>query len=160
VEAGVSVVSVSAGSYQSWDTHNDNFGILRAKLPVYDQAVSALITDVLERGLDRDVVVVLWGEMGRTPLISPFGPGYPPNGRHHWPTGCALIAGGGLRMGQVIGETDDRAGSPKGLGFTVQHVLATLYHVLGINPDTTTLTDHSGRPHHLLNNTEKIAALI
>jgi hypothetical protein len=173
VEAGVSVVSVSAGfpvqisniahdaNPHQWDNHRNILTVLRAKLPIYDQAVSALITDIFERGLDRDVAVVLWGEMGRTPLISPFGPNGPSDGRHHWPeAGCALIAGGSLRMGQVIGETDRRAERPKGRGFTVQHVLATLYHVLGINPDRTTLTDHSGRPHHLLDNPEKIAALI
>jgi hypothetical protein len=166
VEAGVSVVSVAArfpvriggGIFDpgGWDTHGYNFKILRAKLPIYDQAVFALLTDLHARGLNQDVAVVILGEFGRTPKIGDS----TPDGRGHWQTaGCVLIAGGGLKMGQVIGETDRRAENPRGRPFTPQHVLATLYHVLGIDP-TTTLTDHGGRPQPLLDRPEKIAALI
>jgi hypothetical protein len=166
VEAGVSVVSVAArfpvrlgggiNDPGGWDTHGSNFKILRAKLPIYDQAVYALIADLHARGLDQDVAVVIWGEFGRTPRIGDS----TPDGRGHWQTaGCALLAGGGLRMGQVVGETDRRAENPRGRPYTPQHVLATLYHVLGIDP-ALTLSDHSGRPQPLLDRPEPIAALI
>jgi hypothetical protein len=154
VEAGVSLVSVAFLNH--WDSHADNFKFLRAKLPRYDQAVYALITDLHERGLDKDVAVVIWGEFGRTPKIGDV----TPDGRGHWPeAGCALIAGGGLRMGQVVGETDRRAERSRGRAFTSQRVLATLYHVLGIDP-AETFPDHAGRPQYILDNCEKIAELV
>jgi hypothetical protein len=166
VEAGVSVVSVAArfpvrlgggiNDPGGWDTHGSNFKILRAKLPIYDQAVAALLEDLHVRGLEKDVALVIWGEFGRTPRIGDS----TPDGRGHWQTaGCALMAGGGLRMGQVVGETDRRAENPRGRPCTPQQVLATLYHVLGIDP-ATTLPDHSGRPQPLLDQPEPIAALI
>ena len=146
VEAGVSVVSVAArfpvripgvNDPGGWDTHGNNFKILRAKLPAYDRAVYALLTDLHERGLDQDVAVVIWGEFGRTPKIGDS----TMDGRGHWnESGCALIAGGGLRMGQVVGETDARAERPRFRRYTPPDVLATLYHVLGIDPATTALT--------------------
>jgi uncharacterized protein (DUF1501 family) len=162
----VSVVSVAArfsvrvGAVNDpggWDTHGHNFTLLRAKLPIYDQAVSALITDLHERGLGDDVAVVIWGEFGRTPKIGDS----TSDGRGHWPNAsCALIAGGGLRMGQAVGETDPRAENARFRPFTPQDVLATLYHVLGINADTTSLTDHSGRPQYLVDHGTKIAPLV
>jgi uncharacterized protein (DUF1501 family) len=103
------------------------------------------------------VAVIIWGEFGRTPRIGDS----TPDGRGHWPAaGCVLIAGGGLRMGQVVGATDPRAENPRGRPFTPQHVLATLYHVLGIDPAVTTLRDHNGRPQYLLDRPEPIAALL
>jgi hypothetical protein len=166
VEAGVSVVTVASRfpvrvpgipDPGGWDTHGSNFTLLRAKLPIYDQAVSALLTDLHVRGLDQDVAVVIWGEFGRTPRIGDS----TPDGRGHWhEAGCALLAGGGLRTGQVVGQTDARAERPRSRRYTPQHVLATLYHVLGIDPTTTTITDHSGRPQYLLDRPEKIAALV
>jgi hypothetical protein len=167
VEAGVSVVSVAArfpvrlgggvNDPGGWDTHGYNFQILRAKLPIYDQAVYALISDLHERGLDQDVAVVTWGEFGRTPRIGDS----TPDGRGHWhESGCALLAGGGLRTGQIVGETDARGERPRFRRYTPQHVLATLYDVLGIDPAATTLTDHAGRPQYLLDRPEKIAALL
>ena len=167
VEAGVSVVSVAArfpvrlggGVFDpgGWDTHGHNFKLLRAKLPIYDRGVSALISDLHVRGLHQDVAVVIWGEFGRTPKIGDS----TADGRGHWPdAGFALMAGGGLRMGQVVGATDRRAERPRGQAYTPQHVLATLYHVLGIDPATTVLKDHSGRPQYLLDHPEKIAPLI
>jgi hypothetical protein len=166
VEAGVTVVSVAArfpvrigggiNDPGGWDTHGHNFTILRAKLPMYDQAVSALLSDLDDRGLLRDVAVVIWGEFGRTPRIGDS----TPDGRGHWhESGFALLAGGGLCTGQVVGETDARGERPRFRRYTPQHVLATLYHVLGIDPAGTTLPDHSGRPQYLLDRPERITAL-
>jgi hypothetical protein len=167
VEAGVSVVSVAArfpvnigggiNDPGGWDTHGYNFKLLRAKLPIYDQAVYALLTDLHDRGLANDVAVVIWGEFGRTPKIGDS----TPDGRGHWhESGCALIAGGGLRNGQVIGETDHRGERPRSHRYTPQDVLATLYHTLGIDPASTTLNDFTGRPQYLIDRGEKIDGLI
>ena len=166
VEAGVSVVSVASrfpvripdvNDPGGWDTHGSNFKILRAKLPMYDQAVCALLTDLADRGLDKDVAVVIWGEFGRTPKIGDS----TPDGRGHWqPAGCVLLAGGGLRTGQVVGETDRRAENPRFRHYTAQNVLATLYHVLGIDAGAITLPDFGGRPQYLLDDPEPIAALV
>jgi hypothetical protein len=156
VEAGVSVVSLDAFS---WDTHSDNFPICRRQLPLLDQMLSALISDLSDRGLDRDVAVVMWGEFGRTPKIY-FEPGKKTAGRdHHGPANFALFAGGGLKMGQVIGATDSRGERPKGAPYRPQNVLATLYRVLGIDP-LTTIPDHSGRPIYVLDEREPITELI
>ena len=167
VEAGVTVVSVAArfpvnigggiNDPGGWDTHGSNFKLLRAKLPIYDQAVYALLSDLHDRGLDKDVAVVIWGEFGRTPKIGDV----TPDGRGHWhESGCALLAGGGLRMGQVVGETDARAERPRAHRYTPQDVLATLYHVLGIDPRATTLNDFTGRPQYLIDRGERIDPLI
>jgi hypothetical protein len=156
VEAGVSVVSLDAFS---WDTHSDNFPICRRQLPLLDQMLAALVSDLSERGLDKDVVVVMWGEFGRSPKIY-FEPGKKTAGRdHHGPANFVLFAGGGLRMGQVIGATDARGERPKGTPYRPQNVLATLYRVLGIDPQTT-LPDHTGRPMYLLDDREPIAELL
>src|SRR5262249_10260241 len=133
------------------------FECLRLVLPQLDQSIYALVTDLHERGLDRDVAVVVWGEMGRTPRVGTQRGTV--GGRDHWPqSGFALMAGGGLQMGQVVGATDPRGERPSGMPYTPQNVLATLYHVLGIDP-VTTLPDHSGRPIYLLDEREKIAEL-
>jgi len=165
VEAGVSVVTCSAAGTMfpggDWDTHagtdqrsETNFQNLRRKLPEYDKAVHALVTDIYERGLDKDVAVVIWGEFGRTPKINKTG------GRDHWaPAGNVLIAGGGLKMGQVIGDTGSKAERSKTTVYTPSHVLATLYRVLGIDPETT-LPDFTGRPIYLLDDRESIAELV
>jgi hypothetical protein len=165
VEAGVSVVTVGlSGSlgYGLWDTHGNNansqtetnFGVLRRLLPLYDQAIHALVTDMHDRSLDQDVCVAIWGEFGRTPKINQFA------GRDHWPSaGFTLFAGGGLQMGQVIGETDARGDRARTRPVKSSHVLATLYHVLGIDP-ATTVPDFSGRPMYVLDDREKISELI
>jgi hypothetical protein len=156
VEAGVSVVSLDVFS---WDTHSDNFPICRRQLPLLDQMLSALVSDLAERGLDKDVVVVMWGEFGRTPKIY-FEPGKTSAGRdHHGPANFVLFAGGGLKMGQTIGATDSRGERPRGAPYRPQNVLATVYHVLGIDPETTT-PDHNGRPVYLLDDREPIAELV
>jgi hypothetical protein len=154
VEAGVSVVTLGFTRAPGWDTHKDNFRTLRILLPELDRAVHALLTDLCDRGLHDDVAVLLWGEFGRSPRITADA------GRDHWPeAGCALLSGGGLRMGQVVGATDRRGEHPLGRPCTPQNVLATLYHVLGIDP-ALTLPDYNGRPTPLLDERDKIEPLL
>ncbi|HTI51987.1 MAG TPA: DUF1501 domain-containing protein [Planctomycetaceae bacterium] len=126
VEAGVRCVTVA---YGFWDTHGNNFGHLRGNLPMLDKGISALIQDLHDRGLENDVTVAVWGEFGRTPKINNDA------GRDHGPrVNGALLAGGGLRTGQVIGSTDALADSAKDRPVPYQDVLATLYRCLGIDP--------------------------
>jgi len=165
VEAGVPVVSLTPRNRKpgpmcngEWDHHDHIFRCLKTVLPQYDQSIYALVTDLHDRGLDRDVVVVVWGEMGRTPRVGTQRG--TTGGRDHWPqSGFALMACGGLQMGQVVGATDARGENPRGRPYTPQNVLATLYHVLGIDPGST-LPDHQGRPVHLLDDGEKVKELI
>jgi hypothetical protein len=172
VEAGVPVVTLTFGgvvpasvckdniSATSWDTHQNGFPCLRAKLPLLDRAVYALITDLHDRGLDRDVTVMIGGEMGRFPQVGKGGCGASPDGRGHWTqAGFSLIAGGGLRTGQVVGRTDKRAERPVGTPYTPQNLLATLYRALEIDP-ATTLPNYSGRPVYLLDDCEPIKELV
>jgi uncharacterized protein (DUF1501 family) len=114
------------------------------------------VEDLHERGLDRDVSVVVWGEFGRTPRINPQG------GRDHWPNvACALLAGGGMRTGQVIGSTNRLAERAKDRPVTFQEVFATLYHNIGIDINRATVTDFTGRPQYLVDsNTQPIRELI
>jgi hypothetical protein len=172
VEAGVPVVTLTFGgvvptsickdniSASSWDTHQHGFPCLRAKLPRLDRAIYALITDLHARGLDRDVTVVIGGEMGRFPVVGKGGCGASPDGRGHWTqAGFSLISGGGLQMGQVIGRTDKHAERPVGNPYTPQNLLATIYRALGIDL-ATTLPDHTGRPIYLLDDCEPIKELL
>jgi hypothetical protein len=126
VEAGVTYVTVNMGG---WDTHGNNFNELKTRLlPRYDRALAALVEDIYERGLDKKVLVLSYGEFGRTPRINKDA------GRDHWPGAMSVVfAGGGLKMGQVIGSTDPRAEFPKTRAVGPQDVLATMYHVLGID---------------------------
>ena len=142
VEAGCRVVTLNFGR---WDFHSKNFSEARdTHLPYFDQALSALIEDIYERGLGDDVSVVAWGEFGRTPRINKNA------GRDHWPqVGGGLVAGGGMRTGQVIGATDKHAGHPVERRTHFGEVIATLYHQMGINPRTTTVPDLSGRPQYV-----------
>jgi len=159
VQAGVSVVTVPLPG-GSWDHHKDNFTKIRKQMPILDRGLHALLTDLHERGLDKDVAVVVWGEFGRTPRIgaATSGNSYE-NGRDHWPeTGFALMAGCGLKTGQVVGETDARAERAKGKPYRPCHVLATLYHALGIDPGRT-LPNFSGRPTVLVDDQEVIGPL-
>ncbi len=155
VEAGIPIVTLEA--FGEWDTHGNNFATLRRLAPTVDRGISALITDLHERGLADDVAVVMWGEFGRSPRISTYN--NTPGRDHHGNANFALFAGGGLRTGQVIGATDDRGERPVDTPYTPQNVLATLYHVLGIDP-ATTLPDHFGRPMYLLDDREQIRELI
>jgi uncharacterized protein (DUF1501 family) len=110
-----------------------------------DQGLSALLLDLHERGLEKDVSVVVWGEFGRTPTINKDG------GRDHWPRVCfSLLSGGGLRHGQVIGATDRLGGEAIERPVQFGEVFATLYHALGIDVSKTTVPDLSGRPQFLV----------
>jgi hypothetical protein len=152
IEAGARVVTLN---YSKWDWHGgrnaegraDNSIFTREKedFPVFDQCVSALVEDLHQRGLDQDCTVVILGEFGRTPRISAQ------VGRDHWPqVNCALLAGGGMKTGQVIGATDKIAGEAARRPVTFGELFATLYHNLGIDVNTTTLPDLAGRPQYLV----------
>ncbi|HXG08284.1 MAG TPA: DUF1501 domain-containing protein [Gemmataceae bacterium] len=152
IEAGVGCVTLA---YGSWDTHSSNFKQLRNMLPVLDRGIANLVQDLHERGLDQDVVTIVWGEFGRTPKINNSD-----GGRDHWaPVMSALVAGGGLKMGQAIGSTSARGEYPKDRRYTASQVLATLYRVLGIDPAQTFL-NNSGRPMHILDDREPVAELL
>jgi uncharacterized protein (DUF1501 family) len=142
VEAGARVVTVAFGF---WDYHGNNFKNARADLPLLDQGVTALVTDLYQRGLDKDVSVIVWGEFGRTPTINKDA------GRDHWPrVSCAVLAGGGMKTGQVIGATDRLGGEPTERPVAFSEVFATLYHNLGIDVTKVTVPDFSGRPQFLV----------
>jgi uncharacterized protein (DUF1501 family) len=142
VEAGVRVVSLSFGR---WDSHGGNFAMVRDHGPKLDQALSALIDDLESRGMLGDVSIVVWGEFGRTPKINKDA------GRDHWPqVSTALLAGGGMRTGQVIGATNRLGEHATDRPVHVQEVLATLYHNLGIDTQTFTVVDATGRPQYLV----------
>jgi len=152
VEAGVRCVTLSFGS---WDRHHSNFARLPDQLARFDQGITALVEDLHRRGLDRDVSVVAWGEFGRTPRINKDG------GRDHWPqVSCCLLAGGGMRTGQVIGSTNRLGEVPQDRPIHYQEVFATLYHRLGIDVGTVTIPDHAGRPQYLLDHREPIHELV
>ncbi|MEO8427634.1 MAG: DUF1501 domain-containing protein [Verrucomicrobiota bacterium] len=142
VEAGARCVTVAFGF---WDYHGNNHKLAREDLPMLDQGVTALVEDLHQRGLDKDVSVVVWGEFGRTPTINKDA------GRDHWPrVSCALLACGGMKTGQVIGATDRLGGEPAERPVLFGEVFATLYHNLGIDVNRVTITDLSGRPQYLV----------
>ena len=152
VEAGVRCVTVS---FSFWDWHSVNFKRARTNLPPFDQGISALVEDLHERGLDKDVTVIAWGEFGRTPKINSAG------GRDHWPrVSSALLAGGGMRTGQAIGTTNRLGEEPKERPIHFQEVFATLYHNLGINTQKTQLLDLANRPHYLLDDYKALPEVI
>ena len=145
VEAGARVVSMN---YSRWDWHGGdglNFPRTREEAPPLDKALSALLQDLDERGLKDDVSVVVWGEFGRTPKINKM------NSRDHWPqVSFALMAGGGMRTGQVIGATNRLGEFAQQRPVTFAEVFATLYHNLGIDTQSVTVDDLHGRPQYLL----------
>lgn len=152
IEAGVRCVTLA---FSRWDWHGGNFKRGRQDMPMLDQGVSALVEDIHNRGLDKDITVVVWGEFGRTPKINKNA------GRDHWSNAnFALLAGGGLRTGQVVGATDKHAGVPVERPIHPQEVLATIYHSLGVNLSTAKLTDPQGRPQYLLPRRTPVAELI
>jgi len=162
VEAGARCVSLSFGR---WDTHScrkagdlaykNNFAQLREYLPRLEQCLLALVDDLYQRGLQDDVSVVVWGEMGRTPRVNKNG------GRDHWSqvAGC-FLAGGGMKTGQVIGSTTRLAEEAKDRPVHYQEVFATLYRQLGIDVANVTLTDFNGRPHYLLEHRDVVRELL
>jgi len=152
VEAGVRVVTFDWGG---WDTHGDNFNHLRRQLPNLDRAMSALLQDLADRGLDKDVTVVMWGEFGRTPRVNSGA------GRDHWSrVAMGFLAGGGMKLGQAIGTSTANAEEAKDRPVHLQEVFATLYHNLGIDIHRTQLIDPAGRPQYLVENREPIRELL
>jgi uncharacterized protein (DUF1501 family) len=142
VEAGARCVTVG---FSRWDWHGDNFGRGRQDFPLLDQGLSALVQDLHDRGLDKDVSVVVWGEFGRTPKINPKG------GRDHWPrVSSAVLACGGMNHGQFIGATDRLGGEATERPVEFQEVFSTLYHSAGIDARGTTVEDLTGRPMYLV----------
>jgi uncharacterized protein (DUF1501 family) len=136
IEAGVTYVVVNLNVKDNWDTHQNNFSRLKEKLlPPLDQSLSALLRDLDERGELDDVLVLVAGEMGRTPIINKDA------GRDHWTSAYSVfMAGGGLTRGQVLGSTTRDGSSPNRNPVTVHDILATAYERLGVDP-------HSAIPH-------------
>lgn len=152
VEAGVGCVTLS---YGGWDTHSSNFKELKRMLPNLDRGIANLVQDLHDRGMENDVVVVVWGEFGRTPKINNSDAG-----RDHWaPVMSALVSGGGLKMGQAIGSSSARGEVPKDRPYKVPHLLATLYHALGIDPSYTFMNG-SGRPMYILDDRATVTELL
>ncbi|MCA9214485.1 MAG: DUF1501 domain-containing protein [Planctomycetales bacterium] len=152
VEAGVRCVSLSLSDF---DTHSKNFPRMKHILPIFDFGLHALVTDLEERGMLDNVMIVAWGEFGRSPKINSQG------GRDHWPeVGPAILAGGGMNGGQVIGSTDRTASRATSTPVSYQDVIATLYHHLGVDPHRVTISDPTGRPQYLLDGGKAISELI
>lgn len=142
IEAGVRCVTLS---YGRWDSHGQNFALVRDHGPKLDQALTALVDDLEVRGMLDDVTVIAWGEFGRTPRVNKDA------GRDHWPqVSCAILAGGGMKTGQAIGATNRLGEYAKDRPVHFQEIFATMYHNLGLNPATTTINDPTGRPQHLI----------
>ncbi len=151
VEAGARVVTVN---YSKWDWHggkgNEIFKRENEDFPIFDKAITALVDDLHERGMDKDTTVLVWGEFGRTPKISDK------VGRDHWPrVAMALMAGGGMQTGQVIGATDRLGGEAVDRPVTFPEIFATLYHNMGIDVASTTVNDLQGRPQFLVEGNAK-----
>jgi len=165
VEAGCSwVTMVMENPYQSgverlkqgvynWDSHAVNchmFDDLKVRLPIYDQAITALIEDIYDRGLDKKVMLIVTGEFGRTPRISyqtGTQTGVSQPGRDHWPQAMSiLVCGGGMRTGQVIGSTNSKGEHPKDRPLSPNDLWATVYQHLGIDYDSLAFPDFAGRP--------------
>jgi len=152
VEAGVRVVTFHWGG---WDTHGNNFVELKRQLPRLDNGLGSLVQDLSDRGLDKDVTIVVWGEFGRTPRVNNSA------GRDHWSRlAMCFLAGGGMRTGQVVGTSTRYAEDAKDRPVHLQEVFATLYHNLGIDVATTTIIDPAGRPQYLVDNRAPIEELI
>src|SRR5205823_12184750 len=169
VEAGVRFVQCQAGfrlqtetgRTSNWDDHSVNAHIFQAyeeKMPSFDQSVSALIEDLAQRGMDRHVLFIFCGEFGRTPRIENQDKSRRP-GRDHWPRAMSvLLAGGGLKMGQVIGATDSHGGVPTSRAMDSNCLLATIYRRFGIDVSRT-YPDRAGRPLPILPSGEPIREL-
>jgi len=151
IEAGVGCITLS---YGGWDTHGQNFSTLRRQLPILDRAIANLIEDLHDRGLGNDVVTVVWGEFGRTPRVNGNA------GRDHWsPVMSAMVAGGGLRMGQAIGSSTARGERPRDGRYTVPQVLSTIYGAIGIDP-AQTFVNGTGRPIHIVEDRAPVRELV
>jgi uncharacterized protein (DUF1501 family) len=152
VEAGARCVSVS---FSDFDTHSKNFPRMRNLMPIVDHAIYALLTDLESHGMLENVAVAVWGEFGRSPRVNKDG------GRDHWPeVGPAMLFGGGIQGGRVIGATDRLGAKVVSRPVSYQDVFATLYSCLGIDFKQTTLLDPTGRPHPLLDVAQVISEIV
>lgn len=153
VEAGSTFVSVNweeADSGNHWDMHENIFGMCRTELPILDQIVSALVLDLEQRGLLESTLVVVMGEMGRTPRVNKK------VGRDHWPQcGFVFLAGGGTHRGMVLGRTDGHAANILDRPVSSGDLVATIYQLLGIDPYMT-VNDLTGRPHGISHGGEPV----
>jgi hypothetical protein len=164
VEAGVRMVQINL---RGWDTHQNAFRDLKGKLlPSIDHCLSGFLDDLSDRGLLDETLVVMCGEMGRTPKISPIAAGgknasgevFTP-GRHHWgDVFPCFFAGGGIQPGRIIGRTDAQGGLPETEAYTPEDLAATIFHCLGIGPDRE-FHDPAGRPYRI-HRGEPIKALL
>ncbi|MBL8798753.1 MAG: DUF1501 domain-containing protein [Planctomycetia bacterium] len=153
VEAGVGCITLCLGG-SIWDTHSNNFPTLKQAMPPLDRALFHLINDLHDRGLQDDVITVACGEFGRTPRINKEG------GRdHHGSVMSVLVAGGGLKMGQVIGSTDARAERIKDRPYSLPQVYSTVYRALGIDPSQT-FPNAAGRPMYILDDRDPVTELL
>jgi hypothetical protein len=154
------------GTY-NWDSHAVNchiFNDAKVRFPLYDRAVTALVEDLHDRGLDKRVLLIVTGEFGRTPRIT-YAKGSQTNveqpGRDHWPQAMSvLVCGGGMRTGQVVGSTNARGEHPKDRPLTPNDLWATMFRHLGIDYANTSFLDPTGRPMPLLPYGEPIAELL
>jgi hypothetical protein len=152
IESGVGCVTLS---YGGWDTHTSNFKELKKQLPMLDRGLANMIRDLDERGMLEDTVVVVWGEFGRTPKVNGSDAG-----RDHWsPVMSALVAGGGLKVGQAVGASSARGEYPKDRPYKVPHLLSTLYRAVGIDP-AVTFPNGSGRPMYVLDDRDAVTELV
>jgi uncharacterized protein (DUF1501 family) len=152
VEAGVRCVTID---HTNWDTHDNNFNVLKNDLlPLLDRGLSGLLTDLSDRGRLDSTLVVVTGEFGRTPRINPNA------GRDHWgPAFTVALAGGGIQGGRVVGKSDARAEKPDGNPYGPEDLAATMYRLLGINPDEEFYTPE-GRPVKIANNGRAMTELL
>jgi len=150
-EAGVGFVTLQ---YGGWDMHGGIANALKQTAPQLDHAVNAFVEDTSARGLDKDILLVITGEFGRTPRINGGA------GRDHWaPLSTLALAGGGLKMGQVVGESTAKAETPKTTPIGPQDLMATIFHVLGISQELQ-YKDNSGRPTAMVDGGKPIAELV
>jgi uncharacterized protein (DUF1501 family) len=153
IEAGVGCVTLA---YGGWDTHSENFRSLRRQLPELDRGIANLVQDLCDRGMDQDVATVVWGEFGRTPRIGDV----TPDGRGHWPpVMSALVAGGGMKMGQAIGSSNARGELPRDRRCTPSQLLSTIYRAIGVDP-AQTFPNNNGRPMYILEDRQPLTELL
>ena len=150
-EAGCGFVTIH---YGGWDMHGQIANAMKSRAPAMDQAVATFVEDISSRGLDQNILLVITGEFGRTPRVNGNA------GRDHWaPLSTLALCGGGLKMGQVIGESSAKAEVPKSRPVSPQDLMATIFHVLGIERRIQ-FVDPSGRPVYMIEDGEPIAELI
>ena len=164
IQAGARLVTVAPSRYPfgrmsqgdyNWDWHSDIFNIARGTLPMVDQGISALVEDLEAHDMLDDVSVVVWGEFGRTPRINGNA------GRDHWAkVGSAVLAGGGMKTGQVIGSSTRLGGEPEDRPVHFRDIHATLYHNMGLDPTKLQYTDLAGRPHYLVEGRKPMPELV